>query len=266
MPSELHRDKMAQLGELTVGIAHELNNSIGYVVSNLGSLRRYSEALVRLVERVEGHLPAEARARWRSELSAARWEFIRDDLSSLLAETQTGAAHLTNVVADLKVLARSSPTTEAASIDACIVSALTVLAHQAKHRCQVERRLAAPRAFTVVRSQLMQLVINLVLNALQALPASGGIIRLTTADADGTVVLLVEDNGLGVADGLAEKIFAAHFTTKPNGTGVGLSLAQQIARTHGGDIAVTRSADLGGAAFRVSLRGAASPRSETQGA
>jgi two-component system, NtrC family, sensor kinase len=257
---------MAQLGELTVGIAHELNNSIGYVGSNLGSLRRYSEALVRLIERVEGHLPPESVTRWRTELSNARWEFIRDDLGSLLAETQTGAAHLTNVVADLKVLARSSPTTEAASIDVCVSSALTVLAHQAKHRCQVERRLAAPRALTVVRSQLMQLVINLVLNALQAMPGSSGVIRLTTTDVEGLVTLLVEDNGPGVPDSLWAKIFTPHFTTKPNGTGVGLSLARQIAKTHGGDIVVTRSADLGGACFQVTLRGAASPRSETQGA
>jgi two-component system, NtrC family, sensor kinase len=266
MTTELHRDKMAQLGELTVGIAHELNNSIGYVGSNLGSLRRYSEALVRLVERVDGHLPPEARERWRSELAAARWEFIRDDLDSLLAETQTGAAHLTNVVADLKILARSSPTTEAASIDACLTSALTVLAHQAKHRCQVERILCAPRAVTVVRSQVMQLVINLVLNALQALPASAGVIRLTTTDVDGQITLLVEDNGPGVPEGLRKRIFTPHFTTKSNGTGVGLSLAQQIARTHGGDISVERSADLGGACFRVNLRGASSSRSETQGA
>lgn len=264
--SELHRDKMAQLGELTVGVAHELNNSIGYIASNLGSLRRYSDSLMRLVERVEPHLPPEARERWKADLAAARWEFIRDDLGNLLAETQAGAEHLTRVVSDLKLLARSSPSTEGVSVDACVASALTVLAHQAKLRCSVERVLAAPRALTLVRSQIMQLAINLVLNAIQALPPTGGTIRVTTVDDGREIQLVVEDSGPGVPDDLRERIFEPYVTTKASGTGVGLALAQHVARAHGGGIAVARSPDLGGARFTVTLVGAASARSETQGA
>jgi signal transduction histidine kinase len=261
---ELHRDKMAQLGELTVGIAHELNNSIGYVASNLGTLRRYSDALVRLIQRVETHLPPEARERWQADLAAARWEYITADLGDLIGETQAGADHLRQVVGDLKVLARASPSTEGCTVDACVEGALTVLAHQAKHLCQVERRLAAPRALVLVRSQIMQLAINLVLNAIQALPTTGGTIRVTTRDNGDLVTLMIEDSGPGVPPELRARIFEAYVTTKATGTGVGLALADQIAKSHGGSITVDRSPDLGGARFSVVLRGANSARSTTQ--
>jgi two-component system, NtrC family, sensor kinase len=262
--SELQRDKMAQLGELTVGIAHELNNSIGYIASNLSSLNRYSQALIRLIERVETHLDPAERERWQRELAAARWEFIRDDLAGLIGETRAGADHLTHVVADLKVLARSSPSTEAVSLDACVASALTVLAHQTKHACVLERRLGAPRALSVVRSQLMQLAINLVLNAIQALPSSGGTIRLTTTDDGQTATMTVEDSGPGVDPALGDQIFEPYITTKPSGTGVGLAIARQVVATHGGTITLGRSAELGGACFTVRITGAATRRSETQ--
>ena len=263
---DLRHDKMAQLGELTVGIAHELNNSIGYIGSNLGSLRRYSQALVRLVERVEPHLAPEYRARWQEELTAARWQFIAADLDNLLSETQAGADHLKHVVADLKILARASPTTEGASIDACVASALTVLAHQVKHRCVLEQHLAAPRAVVMVRSQVIQLIINLVLNAVQALPSSGGTISLLTYDDGRTVTLQVSDSGPGIAESVREHLFEPYVTTKATGTGVGLALCQQIAATHGGTVTAGICRQLGGACFTVQLLGANDRRSETQGA
>ncbi len=263
---DLRHDKMAQLGELTVGIAHELNNSIGYIGSNLGSLRRYSQALIRLVERVEPHLAPEYRARWQGELTAARWQFIAADLDNLLSETQAGADHLKHVVADLKILARASPTTESASVDTCVASALTVLAHQVKHRCVVEQHLGAPRALVMVRSQVIQLIINLVLNAVQALPSSGGTISMLTYDDGRTVTLQVSDSGPGIAESVREHLFEPYVTTKATGTGVGLALCQQIAATHGGAVTVGTCTQLGGACFTVHLLGANDRRSETQGA
>jgi two-component system NtrC family sensor kinase len=263
---DLRHDKMALLGELTVGIAHELNNSIGFIGSNLGSLRRYSQALVRLVERVEPHLAPEHRPRWQAELAAAQWQFIAADLDNLLSETQAGADHLKHVVADLKILARSSPSTEGTSVDACVASALTVLAHQVKHRCVVERHLAAPRALVMVRSQVIQLVINLVLNAVQALPSNGGTIRVVTSDDGRTVTLQVSDSGSGISESVRAHLFDPYVTTKATGTGVGLALCQQIAAFHGGSIAAGPCPQLGGACFTVLLIGANDRRSETQGA
>ncbi len=261
---ELHRDKMAQLGELTVGVAHELNNSIGYIASNIGSLRRYGEALIRLIERVEGHLPEEAREHWRRDLAAARWDFIRGDLAGLIDETRAGTEHLKQVVGELKALARSSPTTEGVSVDACVSGALTILAHQAKRTCTLEQRLAAPRALVLVRSHIMQLVVNLVLNAIQAIPGPTGTIRVTTVDDGATVTLTVEDDGPGVPPDLRRRIFEPYVTTKAAGTGIGLPLVHTFAEMHGGGVAVDDSPELGGARFTVRLAGATTPRSVTE--
>lgn len=261
---EIQRDKMANLGELTTGIAHEINNSVGYIASNLGTLKRYTEALMRLVERAGDHLEAGKREQWKAQLAEARWEFIVRDLGALTLETRQGADHLKQLVGDLKTLARASPVLESCSLDSCVASALTILAHQLKHRCAVQQRLAAPRSLTMVRPQVMQMVINLVHNAAQILGAGGGTVRITTLDQGGTATLMVEDSGPGVPAELRERIFTPYFTTRQNGTGLGLAIVAQIVRTHGGEVSCDASPELGGACFTVVLRGATSSRAETQ--
>lgn len=261
---EIQRDKMANLGELTTGIAHELNNSIGYIGSNLGTLKRYADALVRLVERAGQHLPPEKQELWKAQLAEARWDFLTRDLAGLLGETRQGADHLKQLVGDLKSLARASPIVENASLDACVASALTILNHLLKHRCAVQRRLDAPRMLTVVRPQIMQMIVNLVHNAAQAMGEQGGTLRITTTDQGGTATLVVEDSGPGIPESQRPQVFIPYFTTKQNGTGLGLCIVEQIVRTHGGEIIVDSSPELGGARFTVHLRGANSSRSETQ--
>jgi two-component system NtrC family sensor kinase len=261
---EIQRDKMANLGELSTGIAHELNNSIGYISSNLGTLRRYTEVLLRLVERAGANLPPDKQAQWQAQLAEAKWDFVTKDLAGLLAETRQGAEHLKQLVGDLKSLARASPVVENASLDACVTSALTILHHQLKHRCAVQRRLAAPLPLAVVRPQIMQMAVNLIHNAAQALGEGGGTLRLTTSVDGGTTSLIVEDSGPGIPEDQRARIFIPYFTTKPNGTGLGLAIVEQIVRTHGGEIRCDASPELGGARFTVHLRGANSSRSETQ--
>ncbi len=261
--SDLQRDRLSALGELTAGVAHELNNSIGYIASNLHTLERYVMTLARLIDRVESALPEEHRAVWRAELAAAKWDFVRQDLPSLLADTRQGADHLKDVVGEVKTLARASTSAEGVSLDACVAGALTILAHPLKRRAPVERNLAAPRRILGVKPQLMQLAINLVLNALDAVPASGGQVRVTTRDDGAGVLLIVEDNGPGVPELLRERIFEPYVTTKADGTGLGLAIAGAIARHHGGRLALDRSPDLGGARFTALLSGAGSGRSET---
>lgn len=261
---EIQRDKMANLGELTTGIAHEINNSVGYIASNLGTLKRYTEALMRLVERAGEHLEPGKREQWKAQLAEARWDFIVRDLGALTLETRQGADHLKQLVGDLKTLARASPVLESCSLDSCVTSALTILAHQLKHRCAVQQRLAAPRALTMVRPQVMQMVINLVHNAAQILGNAGGTVRITTIDQGGDIRLMVEDSGPGVAPDQRSQVFIPYFTTRPNGTGLGLAIVAQIVRTHGGEVTCDASPELGGARFTVVLRGATSSRAETQ--
>lgn len=250
----IHRDKMARLGELTAGIAHELNNPIGYIASNLNTLRRYAQAIDELFAAAPECMDAAGQERWRERLTGARWDYIRSDLPALIEETRQGADHLTHLVADLKALCRTTIVAEPLVVDDCIRSALAVLAHQLKHRFRVTLDLVAPEPLLAVRPQLIQLVINLVHNALQA-QDSGGAIRVATAQADSATVISIEDAGPGVPEPDRRRIFDAFVSGKSDGTGLGLALVERIAQAHGGEVVCDASPALGGARFRVTLRG-----------
>lgn len=249
----IHHERMATLGELTAGIAHELNNPIGYIGSNLGTLRRYVGIVAALMEEAGTHMGAEGRAAWDRSLAAARWAAIRDDLTAVVDETREGAEHLKNVVGDLKLLARTSATAEQGCVDQCVASALSVLTYQLKHRCQVERDLGCKDGLLLVRPQIIQLVINLVHNASQAVAANGRV-RIRTRSHEGVATLTVEDDGPGVPPHLRQDVFQPFVTSKPGGTGLGLPIVNRIARGHGGSVALDASPDLGGARFTVELR------------
>ena len=250
----IHRERMAGLGELTAGIAHELNNPIGYISSNLNTLRRYVDIVSTLMGQADEFMEPERRAQWHQALQIVRWPTIRDDLAAVVDETREGAEHLKNVVGDLKLLARTSISPEHGNVDQCVNSALTVLAHQLKHRCQVERRLTCQDGILMVRSQIIQLVINLVHNAVQAISSTGGQLRVSSGCLAGVMTLTVEDSGCGIPQHLWEKIFTNFYTTKITGTGLGLPIVQRIARNHGGEVRCDASPELGGARFTVVLR------------
>lgn len=250
----IHRERMAGLGELTAGIAHELNNPIGYISSNLNTLRRYVDIVSTLMGQADEFMEPERRAQWHQALQIVRWPTIRDDLAAVVDETREGAEHLKNVVGDLKLLARTSISPEHGNVDQCVNSALTVLAHQLKHRCQVERRLTCQDGILMVRSQIIQLVINLVHNAVQAISSTGGQLRVSSGCLAGVMTLTVEDSGCGIPQHLWEKIFTNFYTTKVTGTGLGLPIVQRIARNHGGEVRCDASPELGGARFTVVLR------------
>jgi signal transduction histidine kinase len=249
----IHRERMAGLGELTAGIAHELNNPIGYISSNLNTLRRYLDIVTRLMDEAARFMDPVRAAEWHQMLAESRWQAIRGDLAAVVDETREGSEHLKSVVGDLKELARTSIATEQGSIDPCVKAALTVLTHQLKHHCTVERDLHCTEVMLMVRPQLIQLIINLVHNAVQAI-ARGGRIRVATHQCDGLTFLTVEDDGPGVPAAMQQKIFSPFFTSKPNGNGLGLAIVERIARNHGGSVRYDASPGLGGARFTVELR------------
>jgi two-component system NtrC family sensor kinase len=254
--AQQRRDQLATLGELTAGVAHELNNSIGFVASNLHSLERFTTHLAELVTLADGMIPEEHRVEWSQHLARARWTFLQGDLPSLLEDTRSGADHLVQILGDLKTLARSSQRPESASLNDCVASALGIVAHRARIRgTTMESQLNAGRRRRLLRPQVMQLGINLVLNALEAAPVSGGRVRITTVDTADEGQLIVEDNGPGVPSAERERIFQAHSSSKSQGCGFGLTIARQVVRAHGGCIAVDTSPELGGARFTATLVG-----------
>jgi two-component system, NtrC family, sensor kinase len=253
----IHHERMYLLGTLTAGIAHELNNPIGYISSNLGTLKRYVIAMQRLLDDSQQFIAPEHRNAWDNKLLHEKWSVIRADLSDVIEETLHGTEHVKHIVADLKTLSRSSANAEYTLFDSCVLSSLSVLSHLLRQRCTITHALQAGQDMLLMKSHIMQLIINLVHNACDSVPTNGGKIHLATRQENDATILTVEDNGPGVPVSEREKIFTPFVTSKAHGTGLGLALALQFAEEHQGTITCDDSPLFGGARFTVTLRGIA---------
>ena len=241
----LQSEKMASLGQLAAGVAHEINNPIGFVNSNLGTLGNYAEQLLRLVTVYEQTEPLLAGApEALAALHAARQEadlaYLREDMIALVRESQHGLDRVKKIVQDLKAFSHAGQTEWAwAQVHEGIESTLNVVANELKYKATVERRYGDLPPIRCVLSQLNQVFMNLLVNAAQAMDTPGTI-TITTRREGGDVLISVADTGKGIASEHRKKIFDPFFTTKPvgSGTGLGLYLAFGIVRKHGGDIQV----------------------------
>ncbi len=218
-------ERLVSVGILAAGVGHEINNPLTFVISNL--------------ELLERELPrGNERAR----------EMLRD--------AQFGADRVRGIVGDLRVFGRDNATLdEAVSLDAVVGSAIRLAGREVASRGRLTSDLGDPPPVAGSQAQLGQVVLNLLLNAAQALPETGGSIRISTGTApDGRALLEVEDDGCGIPKELHARIFAPFFTTKPvgQGTGLGLSICQKIVADHRGELSV-RSEPGKGTTFRVLL-------------
>lgn len=241
----LQSEKMASIGQLAAGVAHEINNPIGFVNSNLGSLRRYVEALLALVAAYGRHRDRIDDEELASLEQEADLDFMADDLPVLLRESEDGLLRVKKIVQDLKDFSRiDSADWQDADINAGIESTLNVVMNEVKYRADVERRYGNLPPVRCLAGQLNQVFMNLIVNAAHAMDASRGLITLSsrTESRDGVegVVIEVADNGKGMTPEVQRRVFEPFFTTKPvgQGTGLGLSLSFSIVKKHGGAIAV----------------------------
>ena len=246
----LQSEKLASIGLLAAGLAHEINNPIGYVSSNLVTLEGYVAQLLGFIAACEGGqsgLPSAA----REELA-----FLRDDIPALVSESKQGLAQVRQIVLDLKDFARidSTQTWQPAGLHQGIDSTLNLLASRLKGRAEIVKEYGRIPDIQCLPSQLNQVVMNLLLNAADALGGAGGRITLRTGVEGLQVRLEVEDNGCGIAPEALPRIFDPFFTTKPvgQGTGLGLSLSYGIVQRHNGHIEV-QSAVGRGTTVRVLL-------------
>jgi signal transduction histidine kinase len=256
----LQSEKMASIGQLAAGVAHEINNPIGYVHSNLGSLEGYIEDVFRMLEvyaDIERSHPehaalfAEARA-LREKLDI---DFLKEDVHALLAETREGIGRVKKIVQDLKDFSRAGSEDEWqwADLHKGLDSTLNIVNNEIKYKAKVVKEYGTLPEIECLPSQLNQVFMNLLVNAAHAIEGQGTITVRTGADAENLWVE-VADTGCGIAPENLQRIFEPFFTTKPvgKGTGLGLSLSYGIVRKHGGRIDV--KSELGrGSTFRVTL-------------
>ena len=254
-------ERLASIGQLAAGVAHEINNPIGYVLSNITSLRGYLSDIFRLFdafEALEGDRPADdpALQSVRQLKQAVDFDFLKEDLPALLRESEEGASRVRKIVADLKDFSHADQAQEWvwANLVSGIDSTLNVVNNEIKYKAEVVRQFSELPSVECRPSQLNQVFMNLLVNAAHAITAPGRI-TITTAQPDAEhVQISISDTGCGMPEDVKARIFEPFFTTKPvgKGTGLGLSLSYGIIQQHRGQIEVD-SAPGKGTTFRIIL-------------
>ncbi len=253
----LQAEKMASVGLLAAGVAHEINNPIAFVSTNVGTLQVYARGLLKLLEAYEamdGALAAPDLARVdtiRQEIDAA---WLREDIGALLTESMEGLKRVKSIVQDLKDFSHVSESQRQwANVERGLDSTLNLVANDLKYKADVVKDYAGVPEIECLPSQLNQVFMNLMINAGHAI-AERGLITVRTGFDAATLWVEIEDSGAGIAPEHLSRIFEPFFTTKPvgKGTGLGLSLSYGIVRKHGGTIEV-RSEPGQGSLFRVTL-------------
>jgi PAS domain S-box-containing protein len=244
----LQAEKMSSIGQLAAGVAHEINNPIGFVKSNLGTLGSYVGDLMRLAE-LGAATPAGQALQAEIDL-----DYLRTDLPDLLAESADGLERVRNIVAALKEFSHVGEVEwQHADLLAGLESTLNVVSHEIKYKAQIVRELAPLPAVSCVPAQINQVFMNLLVNAAQAITEQGVITLRSGHDGD-HVWVEIADTGCGMDEITRQRMFEPFFTTKPVGvgTGLGMSIIWDIVQKHDGSIEV--SSELGhGSCFRLQL-------------
>ncbi|WP_313319412.1 ATP-binding protein [Stenotrophomonas sp.] len=255
----LQSEKMASIGQLAAGVAHEINNPIGYVHSNLGSLQEYLRSLFTVIEAYERALRAPDPKALIPEIDDIRnrldIDFISRDLPQLMAESREGIERVTRIVRDLKDFSYSGRDESWKLVDlhAGLESTINIIWNELKYKVTLERRYGELPMIECLPSELNQVYMNLLLNAGHAIADRGNIIVSTGVDGD-EVWVEFQDNGAGISPELRQRIFDPFFTTKPvgSGTGLGLSISYGIINKHHGRIDLDSTVGEG-SRFRIVL-------------
>ncbi len=253
----LQSEKMASIGQLAAGVAHEINNPIGFVSSNLTTLLKYTTDLMAVVaayEQAEAALPADLLGEIKALKQTIDLEFLRDDVGSLVSESIDGLQRVSRIVQDLKEFSQMGELAwRWANIEQGLESTLNVACNELKVKAEVIKDYGRIPEVQCIPSQINQVFMNLLVNAAQAIEARGQITVRTLRDGDG-VRVEISDTGQGISDENLNRIFDPFFTTKPvgKGSGLGLSISYGIVQQHQGRIEV--NSEIGkGSTFRVWL-------------
>lgn len=255
----LQSEKMASIGQLAAGVAHEINNPVGYISSNFSTLNRYLADLFRLLaayEQREGGFSKnedhEAIQAIKEEINV---EFLKKDVNDLMAESQEGITRVKQIVQDLKDFSHVDEAEwQWTGLHKGLDSTLNIVNHELKYKAEVMKEYGDIPQVECIASHLNQVFMNLLVNAAQAIEEQGVITIRTGTEGTDWVWVEISDTGKGMTPDDLKRIFDPFYTTKSvgQGTGLGLSLSYSIVQKHGGRIEV--DSELGqGTTFRVWL-------------
>ncbi|CAN5800088.1 hypothetical protein BH11PSE12_BH11PSE12_03100 [soil metagenome] len=256
----LQSEKMASIGQLAAGVAHEINNPVGYIFSNFGTLEKYIDDLFEVIKYYESIENSIGSASVIGELKKIKdkveLDFLKDDIPELMQQSKEGIERVRKIVQDLKDFSRVDSQLEWqwANLHSGIDSTLNMVNNEIKYKADVIREYGILPDVECLQSQINQVIMNLVVNASHAIGDTRGQITVITSADESQVYIEVRDNGSGIPKEIVSRIFDPFFTTKPigKGTGLGLSLSYGIIKKHHGDIQVFSEPGKG-SSFMISL-------------
>ena len=253
-------EKLASIGQLAAGVAHEINNPVGYIFSNIGTLEKYLVGVFRMLAAYEEHESHLEPTPLGGQLAALRAEveldYLKEDIPTLMRETREGIERVRKIVQDLKDFSHVDARRqwEWADLHKGIDSTLNIVNNEIKYKADVVKQYGVLPEVLCLPSELNQVFMNLLVNAAHAISKERGRLVVRTGTQAGEVWVEVEDDGCGIPADNLKRIFDPFFTTKPvgKGTGLGLSLSYGIVKKHGGRIDV--DSEVGrGTCFRVTV-------------
>jgi signal transduction histidine kinase len=256
----LQSEKLASIGQLAAGVAHEINNPISFVFSNFGTLDLYLADLLRVLGQYEEAEPYITDAAMKARIGALRQQveldYLVDDVPVLMSESREGIERVRKIVQDLKDFSRVDGHQDWQWVDLHhgIDSTLNIVNNEVKYKADLVKQYGVLPEVECLPSQINQVILNIVVNGAQAISGARGRITIRTGVDGDCVWIEIADTGSGIPKAIQSRIFDPFFTTKAigSGTGLGLSLSYGIIQKHHGRIEVHSEAGAG-TTFRIVL-------------
>lgn len=254
----IQQEKLASLGQLAAGVAHEINNPVGFINSNLTMLKKYADRALELITALDASLSGIADEDLMTTINqkkkALKIDSIKRNMIAVIDESMEGVTRVKQIVQDLKDFSRIDEAEwQWADLHAGIDSTLNIAWNEIKYKAVVHKEYGELPNVECVPSQINQVIMNLLVNSAHAMENSGNIYLRTSAQKD-SITIEIEDDGCGIPEKIIGKIFDPFFTTKEvgKGTGLGLSLSYGIIKKHNGELSV-KSRPGEGTTFTITL-------------
>lgn len=250
----IQKEKLSSIGLLTAGIAHEINNPIGYIQSNFRTLHIYIKKLKQGINILRSPIEEEKRS---AELKKLEFESVLEDLGNIMTENDSGIIKIAEIVNSMQTFSRQGDESlyEVSNLNHLVQETLTITANETKYEADIELDLQEISPVKCIPNQINQVLLNLILNASQAVKtaqkeensSSKGKIFISTFEDSDFVCCRVSDDGCGIPEKALGKIFDPFYTTKEpgEGTGLGLNVSYNIMKKHNGDLQAANNKEIG---------------------